>query len=311
LKEQLLNFLSQNQNPDGGWGYFPRKQSALEPTTYVVMALKQSRGQDEVLRKALDFVRSSQTADGGWPVNTTDTETAVWVSPLVGLAVLTVLGFGSSCQSAFAFVLKTFGKMPKNWLPRLSEWLGYGNPANVNTNLGGWAWNPGTATWVEPTCYALLFLKRLRGKIQGQKVEGTIAEAESMIYNRMCKSGGWNYGNARVLGEELRPYPLTTSLALIALQEHSSRTENQESLAYLKHAILFEKSALSLCFAGLCLDIYSQEWQTVSKQLGDLYQETEFMQGIKTSALALLVLEARQGRNIFRHGICPDMTDHA
>lgn len=301
MKEQLLNFLSQNQNPDGGWGYFPRKQSALEPTAYAMMALQQAWGNDEVLRKALYFVKVSQTGEGGWPINTADTETAVWVSPLVGLALLTVAGFGSNCQRAFAFVLRTFGTMPKTWLLHLSEWLGYGNPANVNTNLGGWAWNSGTATWVEPTCYALLFLKRLRGKIHDKKVEGTITEAEAMVYNRMCKNGGWNYGNAQVLGEELRPYPLTTSLALIALQEHSSRTENQKSLAYLKHAILTEKSALSLCVACLCLDIYSQEWQSVSKQLDDLYEETQFMQSVKTTALALLVPQAREGRNILRH----------
>jgi len=301
LKERLLSFLCENQNPDGGWGYFPHKQSALEPTAYVVMALGQASGHDEILQNAVGFLKARQTAEGGWPINTTDTETAVWVSPLVGLSVLTTSGFDSSCQSAFAFVLKTFGKMPKNWLLHLSEWLGYGNPANVNTNLGGWAWNPGTATWVEPTCYALLFLKRLQGKLPGEKVAVAISEAEAMVYDRTCKSGGWNYGNAQVLGEELRPYPLTTSLALIALQEYPSRIENQKSLAYLKQAIVVEKSALSLCFAGLCLDIYLQEWQNVFKQLDDIYRETQFMQSIKTAALALLVGQAHQGRNILKH----------
>ena len=302
MKERLLRFLCEHQNPDGGWGYFPRKQSALEPTAYAAMALQQAFGREIVFQKALDFIRANQTADGGWPINTTDRATAVWVSPLVGLAVLTSSGWGSSCQNAVTFVLKGFGKMPQNWLLHLSEWLGYSNGPNVNTNLGGWAWNPGTATWVEPTCYALLFLKRLPDKMQGEKVSGTIREAEAMVYDRMCNSGGWNYGNARVLGEELRPYPLTTSLALIALQEYPSRMENQKSLAYLKQAIAMEKSALSLCFGALGLDIYLQEWQNILKQLDDLYHETQFMQSIKTTALALLVLQAREGRNILRHG---------
>ena len=32
-------FLLQNQNRDGGWGYFPGKQSWLEPTAYAALVL--------------------------------------------------------------------------------------------------------------------------------------------------------------------------------------------------------------------------------------------------------------------------------
>jgi hypothetical protein len=38
-----------------------------------------------------------------------------------------------------------------------------------------------------------------------------------MILDRQCKDGGWNYGNKRVLGQDLDSYPECTALALIGL----------------------------------------------------------------------------------------------
>jgi hypothetical protein len=101
------------------------------------------------------------------------------------------------------------------------------------------------------------------------------------------------------LGEELRPYPLTTALALIALQDRSSRSENQASLAYLKNAVSTENSALGLCFAALCLDLYAQDCEDVWQRLSRCYQDTLFLRDIKTAALVLIVLQARKTKNIF------------
>lgn len=300
MKTQILqDFLAKTQNPDGGWGYFPGKRSALEPTAYALMGLRRALGADQVLAMATQFIVLNQTVQGGWPVSINDQEPAPWVTPLVGLALLSGSGESSQTQAAFKSVLGAFGRMPKGWVSRIGEWLGYG-PSNVNTNLGGWSWNPGTAIWVEPTCYAILFLKRATLDSRDQSVIRVVAEAESMVYDRMCKSGGWNYGNAQVLGEELRPYPLTTALALIALQDRSSRIENQQSLTYLRQAVSFEKSPLSLCFAGLCLDLYSQDWESVWQQLDETYRKTSFLQDIKTTALMLITLDTRERNNLFR-----------
>lgn len=300
LKSQILqDFLAKTQNPDGGWGYFPGKRSALEPTAYALMGLGGVTEFQQVITMATRFISSNQAVEGGWPVSVMDQESAPWVTPLVGLAMLSVVGETTQTQAALGSVLGAFGRMPKSWLVRIGEWLGY-HASNVNTDLGGWSWNPGTAVWVEPTSYAILFLKKAASEKQGQNTNRIIAEAESMIYDRMCKSGGWNYGNAEVLGEELRPYPLTTALALIALQDKFSRIENDKSLTYLKRAVSSEKSLLSLCFSGLCLDLYAQEWESVWQQLDEFYRKTSFLEDIKTTALMLITLDARQGNNPFR-----------
>jgi hypothetical protein len=146
----------------------------------------------------------------------------------------------------------------------------------------------------------LIFLERLGQKISLKGLDAVTTEAKAMVYNRMCPDGGWNYGNAQVLGEGLHPYPLTTALALIALQQHCLRLENQKSLHYLQKVLPSEKSALAICYASLCLDIYSLPWHGLLDALVDLYDKTLFFQSINTCALALLVLQAKQGRNIYR-----------
>jgi hypothetical protein len=302
LEPQLLKFLEESQNADGGWGYFPGKKSAFEPTAYAALSLLVTSASSNVLPKATDFVKARQTVEGGWPPNTLDTDPAPWVSPLVGLAILNAEGFTQVCQRAAKFVVKSFGRVPKTWQTQVSEWLGYGNPANVNTDLGGWAWNPGTSPWVEPTCRSLIFLKRVRNEISDGQVNRIITEAESMLYDRMCQSGGWNYGNAQVLGEELRPYAATTALALLALQDHPWRPENKKSLANLKRSSTIERSAVSLSYACLCLDIYSEPWQDLLDHMEALYRDTQFFRDVKGVALALLALKAKEGKNVYRLG---------
>jgi hypothetical protein len=302
LESQLFKFLVESQNADGGWGYFPGRKSAFEPTAYAVLSLQVTPTATKVLLKATDFVKARQTVEGGWPSNTLDTDPAPWVSPLVGLAILNAEGFNQSCQRAAKFVVESFGKIPKSWQTQISEWFGYRNPANVNTDLGGWAWNPGTSPWVEPTCRSLIFLKRIRNKVSDGEFNRILTEAESMLYDRMCHSGGWNYGNAQVLGEELRPYPATTALALIALQDHPRRPENKKSLTYLRHSSTLERSAVSLSYACLCLDIYSEPWQDLLERMEALYCETQFFQDVKGVALALLALQAKDGKNVYRQG---------
>lgn len=304
LKEELIGFLLKSQNTDGSWGYLPGKNGALEPTAYATLSLRPEGNTKAAMQKGLDFMRSRQTFQGGWTINTADAEMSPWASSLAGLTLLECKGSNWSCQAAGAYILRSFGRVPRSWIVRVAEWMQSWDSSYVDTNFGGWSWTPGTANWVEPTSYALIFLKKLRssGREGGylQKIQKVIDEAESFIYQRMCQNGGWNYGNTRSLGEELRPYPLTTALALIALQNQPERAENRRSLEYLKIAAPAEKSSLALSFSTLCLDIYDLETGNLCDTLVDLYQETQFFQNTKTSALALMALQAREGRNPFQ-----------
>jgi hypothetical protein len=301
MREDLLDSLLKSQNPDGGWGYFPGKQSALEPTAYALMSLTFNSTGKSVLERAHQFLKGRQLENGGWPVNALGMEAEAWVSALVGSATYTADGFNESCRRVAGFVLGSFARMQMDWVTRTKEWLGGCFSCSANSHSGGWGWTAHTAKWVEPTCNALIFLNQVKYRMQDNRLPEVVAEAERMTYQRMCPQGGWNYGNAEVLGEKLRPYPMTTALALIALQNHASQPENQRSLDYLVTALPEEKSALSLCFSGLCLDLYGHEWRQLLPRLKTLFLETGFFGNLKTKSLALLLLDASEGGNVFRY----------
>ena len=56
------DFLLAAQNPDGGWGYYPRKASWLESTCWAALAL----GRDAASEKAFALIRSWQLPSGAW-----------------------------------------------------------------------------------------------------------------------------------------------------------------------------------------------------------------------------------------------------
>jgi len=306
MKESLVHFLLSCQNADGSWGYTQGARGSLEPTAYAVMSLHDTEGAQMVAAKGLNFIKSSQNNSGGWPVNTTDGEATAWVSALAGLALLASEQSTAAVQAAEQFLLRSFGKTRKPWVLRIADWMQSLDPAWVDKNYGGWSWNPDTARWVEPTSYALLFLKQLQnsnpahGGEASRQAPSAILEAERLLCDRICQEGGWNYGNARVLGEELRPFPLTTAVALMALQDRPELGEVQTSLNYLENAVKAEKSALTISLACLCFDIFARESSPVLKGLQDLYARTRFFGNVKTTATALLALRSAEGWKPFR-----------
>jgi hypothetical protein len=300
LRTEIIHFLFQTQNPDGGWGYFPGKSSTIEATALALLGLRQQPASIPCNQKAISFLKIRQTGTGGWPVNTFESEAASWVSALAAQALLEADGSGEPVERAVRYLQSTFGKVPLTWGLRLAIALGNNQGFPFDIRYGGWSWNPATAPWVEPTSYALLFLKRLGASRLPAESQGIIQEAEKMMYDRICPSGGWNYGNARVLGEDLKPYPLTTALALMALQNHPDREENRRSLAYLKNALAEEKSALSLAYATLCLDLYLIREPSTTETLQRNWKENHFFKNTKTAALALMALDLGESENPFR-----------
>jgi hypothetical protein len=168
----------------------------------------------------------------------------------------------------------------------------------LNKDLIGWSWVPNSFSWVEPTSYALTALKKVRTLIPDEKLNARIHEGEAMIYDRMCKGGGWNYGNSKVLDYALWPYPDITAVALIALQDRSGETANQRSLQALQKTAAEANSGLASSWAAICLRIYGQEIREWQSRIEKGFEKTGFLGETKTLALALLALNGKS--NPFR-----------
>jgi hypothetical protein len=114
----------------------------------------------------------------------------------------------------------------------------------------------------------------------------------------MCENGGWNYGNSRVLGETLWPYPDVTAVALIALQDRAPTPANQTSLRALERMMREAPSGTSLGWGILCLTLYNRDLEEWKKMLMNSFEKTRFLG--ETRALALGLLAFGSGASLFR-----------
>lgn len=123
--------------------------------------------------------------------------------------------------------------------------------------LDGWPWTPGTANWVEPTAHALRALRLSLPHHEAAAARERIAIGERLLLDRRCRDGGWNYGNKRVLQEDLPSYSECTALALIGLSGNgqldlaASRHRAQEDWAAPQAALARGLMRIGLRMQGI------------------------------------------------------------
>jgi hypothetical protein len=269
----LRRFLLAGRNADGGWGYTPGKASRLEPTCWALLALPDLDATALTTWPAADGLL--QERRGG------DTNFAFHA-----LALLTLAARGREHASGNAMLAA-----------RLESSKGIQlDPARINrqnNQLQGWSWIAGTFSWVEPTAWALLALKKRASA--GQRVDSSrLNEAEALLVDRCCEGGGWNYGNANMLGKELRPYVPTTAAALLALQKGapSAAAVVGKSVAYLDRSATSEPSAAALSLSALALTAYGHQAEAVRALLADHSHRAVDLGQQLGAAMALYALQA-------------------
>jgi hypothetical protein len=285
LVERILNW----QNQDGGWGFLPGKSSNTECTSLCLLALDSLGAKQPVAstKRGLDWLLKRQASEGSWPLSDS-THDASWTTALAIIALNRFPGYQLQTRTASAWLLKQEGSTPGILARLVGAFVSHSNSVALNADLKGWAWVPQTFSWVEPTSYALIALKQIRTYVAAENLDGRIQQGEMMIYDRMCNGGGWNYGNSKVFGEALWPYPDVTAVALIALQDHQLSQANQESLRALRKMMKETDSGLALCWGSICLSIYGDETSGWQRQIEKRFQMTGFLGETKTLALSLI-----------------------
>jgi hypothetical protein len=285
--------LAQAQNRDGGWGAYAGGPSTTEATSLAVLA-GESIGDAERSAAGLSWLLDRQRPDGAWPMSDAVPQ-ASWMTPLATLALARFEEARPRAIRAGHWLLGQEGSgLP--WIARAVLWLFPKRRAiEVDSELKGWAWYPDTFSWVEPTAYALMALQALRPDLPRGPTEARIREGERMILDRMCSGGGWNYGNSRVLGEELWPYPDTTALALMAMHDQAERKEIRRSLDVLDELVAVNDSSLVLSLAVLCRRLYGLETTPLKTRLMEKLRVVGPRAGTRSLALATLALHGTHG----------------
>ena len=134
-----------------------------------------------------------------------------------------------------------------------------------NNQLQGWSWIPGTFSWVEPTAWALLALRRRQ--VAGKGVEAArLTEAETLLIDRCCAHGGWNYGNSNMLGKDCGPTCRPPRWRCWRCRRSRIRRSRAAS-AYLERAATSEASASALSLAMIALAAHGRATRRRARRL--------------------------------------------
>lgn len=293
LSGKLREALLEAQGPEGGFGYLQGQPAATEPTTLASLALGcLGHGtHKESVRQARRWLAANQLPSGGWPARPPDTEES-WAGALALLALAGDKESREVRRRGLRWLLSASGR-PVKVDPKVFA---------IDGKLRGWPWAPENFSWVEPTSYALMALKRLAAEA-GPKARPRIAEGEAFLFDRVVDQGGWNYGNRRVYGQPYEPYPETTAVALIALQAYPGRSDVQRSLGVLRRAASHRAaSGLQVAWAILCLKVFGLSTEGLPQRLGEIYERDGFLGRVPTLALALMADSGPRGAEAFRPG---------
>lgn len=222
------------------------------------------------MSRALDFLRVTQNADGGWGYKRAGMS---FVEPtaaaLIALSIdapqdrhvqraaefLASLqrvdgGWGIAAvddESGWmtAWAVRALAKVNPDAAARGVSWLldssgiRVTEPSQVrdiqkvlqiDARVTGWAWQPGDAAWVFPTALALLALDAVDVRDHPR-----ISEGIQYLLDRAIPTGGWNIGNPFMVTGNLPPTVECTALALMALDafqiENATTQQAREYLA--------------------------------------------------------------------------------
>lgn len=229
--------------------------------------------------------------DGSWP-SSGEQNVGCWATSLATWALLK----DTQSQTAVADSLRWICEdWPRgiNFVMRVMRTLRRRNQVTLqDDSLRGWGWTPNTASWVEPTAFALIALDQAPKELLPSGATRRRQYARALLYDRMCPGGGWNCGNPMVYGVPGDPLVEPTAWALLALRDEPNRRENVMSLEWLQKNVSGVLGAGSLALGKICLEAFGKRWPVNAPDLTELYARTEFLGNVPVMAWTCLAISA-------------------
>jgi len=209
-----------------------------------------------------------------------------------GLAAVALSVAGPGAQAASDSIVKALVPV-KGLKGRNFKELGQDN------SLQGWPWVDQTASWVEPTSWCLLALKRRREALASAALRARIDEAEKLLLDRACRFGGWNYGSPLIFDKSLPPQMPTTVMAILAMQDRLAHPVLLKAIEFLDANQMSERSMTALSLASIGGRVCGRNVGDVNEALLSLLGTRE--QGACTAtAMAICALRGDPGVAPFR-----------
>jgi Prenyltransferase and squalene oxidase repeat len=289
-----LPFLQAAQNDDGGWGFRAGSRSRVEATSWALLALRGPDSTTEIQQLGFRFLRAMQLPDGSWP-SAAAQNVGCWATSLAAWALLADPESRTAVAAALRWICDDWPRDSSFIMRMIRKIAATSQVTSQNHSLRGWGWTPRTASWVEPTAFALIALDQAPKDLLPDSASRRRELARALICDRMCPGGGWNCGNPMVYGVPGDPLVEATVWALLALRDEPNRRESVMSLAWIEKNVTAGLGPGSLALARICLGVHGRAWPAIAPKLEGLYETNEFLENVPVMAWTCLALSPRKG----------------
>jgi hypothetical protein len=276
--------LLRRQTAEGAWGYHVGSQPSVEATCLALLAVgRESHG---AALRSVEFLLRTQNPDGSWPAFPGEDREGCWTTALALIALRTLNADASSTARAVNWLTEFKGR-EGHWLWRW-KFRFFDTKVRFDPGKFGWPWIADTVSWVIPTAFALIALKKAHPSSIPGPVSMRIERSIEMLRDRMCPGGGWNAGNSEVFGVPLDPYIDATAIALLALRATEGTREVAMSLEWLSAAASSYPSPHGLSWAILALASFRADVSALVEKLDSSLRAS--WEGLDTATLAVAAL---------------------
>jgi hypothetical protein len=272
---QHIDELWKRALPEGGFSAKAGGNYRPDSTAWALLALSAAGTKEDVLESSQARLATSQLSDGRVCLLPEHPD-AYWPTPLAVLAWQGSPAHLEQQSHAIDFLISNTGKL---W-PKKSDAIVAHDPS-----IQGWPWTANTFSWVEPTALSLIALQAA-----GYGGHERAQEATRLLMDRQLNQGGWNYGNTIVFGQELRPMPENTGMALYALADRVTEESIKVSLEYLESQAPSLRTPLSLGWCLMGLGAWGNRPDNAKEQVLDSLKLQKIYGSYTTTLLSLLIL---------------------
>ena len=268
MSDSWLNNVLDRLRDSKQWGYRPDQDPAVEPAALAALTLM-GHGRLEDASGPLNWLVKAQRPDGR-VCSTMDSDAPGW-----GTSMSIVAWATADRTGAKPAIRESFQKPIDQAFGWLMKFAGKPTPRNPetghDTELIGWPWIGSTHSWLEPTSWAVLAMKAA-----GRTNEPRYVDGLKLLFDRLLPSGGANYGNTIVLGQELLPHVQPTGLAVMALAGVPDQSGGRlpKALNFLQSVIGPRLTSASLAYAWLGLAAHRQMPAVASELLADAAEKS-------------------------------------
>jgi hypothetical protein len=240
LQESLVQMLLSRRAKDGGFGPYDGEPARADTTAWALFAL--SAAHQPTRAEDWTFLQSRQEPNGAVSL-APEGSRSVWVTTVAFLAWHTARSNPEAEKRALENLLIQAGNK-RTEIQQDRAVIGH------DANIRGWPWIENTHVWVDTTALGMVALRcaGCRDDLDGKM----------LLLDRQLPSGGWNYGNSFVYGQELRPTPESTGIALFALAGEVDAREVGPSLAYAEQLGADASTPLTAAWIALALQAWGK-----------------------------------------------------